>query len=201
MPNVFLTADEHHGHHNINRLCDRPFETSEHATAEIVRRHNKVVGPGDLTFHLGDFWFGPRDNGRMAETVTSLNGEHVLVLGNHDRASVTETNGWAHQRSYLDAGFTAVVDVATLTLPAVKASATPRRVLLSHFPYTADHMDNARYNQFRVRDEGRWLIHGHVHNLYTVRQRGVNVGVDVWDFTPVNVHEVARLIADTEAGT
>ena len=42
--------------------------------------------------------------------------------------------------------------------------------------------------------------HGHVHGLYKVRDRGVNVGVDVWDFTPVQDHEVARLIADVEAG-
>ena len=61
-------------------------------------------------------------------------------------------------------------------------------------------MDSPRYNQFRLRDEGAWLIHGHVHGLYTVRDRGVNVGVDVWDYSPVQDHEIARLIHDVETG-
>lgn len=216
MPNTFCASDHHLFHPPINALCQRPFESNEHAAEEMVRRHNKVVRPEDTCFFLGDFWFGPRDDGRMREWVQRFNGTLVLVLGNHDRASVTATNGWMHQRTYLDAGFAAVVDASTLTLPQVKnrtprvpgaRATTPdsapnpaRKVVLSHFPYEADHTDEPRFRQFRLRDEGRWLLHGHVHGEYTVRQRGVNVGVDVWDFTPVNVHDLARLIADVEHG-
>lgn len=205
MPNTFVTTDEHAWHKAIRDLCQRPFDSDREMVEELVRRHNKRVDPDATTFHLGDFWFGDRTDGRMAEYIASLNGKHVLVLGNHDRASMTATNGWAHQREYLDAGFEAVVDVATLTLPEVSKKKVPggaqaRKVLMSHFPYHADHKDNARYNTFRLRDEGMWLLHGHVHGLYTVRDRGVNLGVDVWDFTPVNVHDIALLIAQVEAG-
>jgi calcineurin-like phosphoesterase family protein len=30
-----------------------------------------------------------------------------------------------------------------------------------------------------------WLLHGHVHEKWRQQGRMVNVGVDVWDFTPV----------------
>ncbi|GAB2732465.1 hypothetical protein [Nocardioides pakistanensis] len=195
---TFLTSDEHYFHAAINDLAERPFETVDECAHEMIRRHNKRVREGDRTIHLGDFLFG--DRGRLAEILGQLNGEHVLVWGNHDRGSGTKSNAWAHQREYLDAGFHGAVEYGTLALPQVKGGAPARKVLLSHFPYHADHLDGPRYNQFRLRDEGAWLIHGHVHGLYTVRDRGVNVGVDVWDFYPVQDHEVARLIHQVESG-
>lgn len=201
MPNTWFTSDEHYWHARVREMSDRPFDSDEEMALEMIRRHNKVVRDGDTTFHLGDFWFGPRDDGRMAETVAALNGRHVLVAGNHDRCSVTAKNGWAHQRTYLNAGFEAVVDSAKFTLPSVAASNSatgvavgPREVLLSHFPYHADHTDKARYTQHRLRDEGMWLVHGHVHGAYMVRDRGVNVGVDRWGYRPVSAHDVAALI-------
>lgn len=224
MPNTYLTSDEHYGHKRIPELADRPFSSMEEQTATLVDNHNAVVrSDDDLTFHLGDFFFGPKDDGRMAEILASLRGRHVLIAGNHDRCSATQTNGWAHQRTYLDAGFETVVDVATLTLPEVSIAVDGRRrtvqarkVMLSHFPYAADHTTDddgqaqVRYAQHRLRDEGKWLLHGHVHQAYRIRDRGVNVGVDApgpdgtaasgWNYKPVPVHDVARLIAEVEAG-
>ena len=211
MPNTYLTSDEHYGHRRIPELAERPFGDIEGMNAALVDGHNAVVKDSDdLTFHLGDFFFGARGEGQMAEVLRSLTGRHVLVAGNHDRCSVTATNGWEHQRQYIEAGFEAVVDAATLTLPAIKVrdhqcgnvveKIPARKVMLSHFPYAEDHTDQPRYMQHRLRDEGRWLVHGHVHQAYTVRDRGVNVGVDRWGYRPVNIHDVARLIADVEAG-
>lgn len=195
---TFLTSDEHFFHAAINDLCDRPFDSVDECAHAMIARHNKKVKDGDRTIHLGDFLFG--DRARLKEILAQLNGEHVLVWGNHDRGSATKSGAWAYQREYLDAGFVGAVDHAAISLPQVKGGATARKVVLSHYPYHADHKDTPRYNQFRLRDEGAWLIHGHVHGLYTVRDRGVNVGVDVWDFTPVQDHEVARLINDIETG-
>lgn len=205
MPDVWVTSDEHYWHKAIRDLSQRPFASDEAMAESFVARHNKRVQADALTIHAGDFCFGPRDDGRMRELLAALNGRHVLVAGNHDRCSVTATNGWAHQKAYLDAGFEAVVDSMTLTLPDVSKKEVPggaqrRKVLVSHFPYAADHTDKARYSQFRFKDEGQWLVHGHVHGAYKVRDRGVNVGVDVWDYSPVNVHDIALLIARVEAG-
>jgi calcineurin-like phosphoesterase family protein len=43
-------------------------------------------------------------------------------------------------------------------------------------------------------DNGLPLIHGHVHNSWKVNGRQINVGVDVWDFTPVSEADLSLLV-------
>ena len=79
----YFTGDQHFGHANIIRFCDRPFATVEEMDAEIIRRHNEVVGPDDTVVHAGDFHFR---GGRAAQSyLEELNGQHIFVRGNHDR--------------------------------------------------------------------------------------------------------------------
>jgi len=79
----FFTADQHYGHANIIRFCDRPFATVDEMDEELIRRHNEIVGPDDIVVHAGDF------ANRSARTPQSyleqLNGTHVMVRGSHDR--------------------------------------------------------------------------------------------------------------------
>ena len=54
-----------------------------------------------------------------------------------------------------------------------------RQIMLSHFPYRGDHEHTGeRYVQWRLRDEGLWLIHGHVHDEWKINGHQINVG---WD--------------------
>jgi len=79
----FFTADQHFGHENIIRFCNRPFGSAEEMDRELIRRHNEVVFPGDTVVHAGDFAFR---NARSPQSyLEELNGEHVLVRGSHDR--------------------------------------------------------------------------------------------------------------------
>ena len=79
----FFTADQHFGHENIIRFCNRPFGSAEEMDRELIRRHNEVVSPGDTVVHAGDFAFR---NARPPQSyLEELNGEHVLVRGSHDR--------------------------------------------------------------------------------------------------------------------
>jgi len=54
-PTYFFTADEHYGHEYIIKLCDRPFTSIDEMDAEIIRRHNEMVGSKDVVIHAGDF--------------------------------------------------------------------------------------------------------------------------------------------------
>lgn len=72
-------------------------------------------------------------------------------------------------------------------------------MLLSHFPYEGDHDGREdRYQQWRLRDEGAWLINGHVHGAWTLRNRQINVGVDKWLF-PIEQGVMASLIDGFES--
>lgn len=79
----FFTSDEHYGHRNILRFQGRPFATIEEHDAELIRRHNAVVGPEDTVIHAGDFTLaGPQFAKRVLD---QLHGRHVFVRGSHDK--------------------------------------------------------------------------------------------------------------------
>jgi len=53
--NYFFTADEHFGHANIIKYCNRPFKNTDEMDSVIIERHNEVVKEDDIVVHAGDF--------------------------------------------------------------------------------------------------------------------------------------------------
>ncbi len=41
---IFFTGDEHFGHKNVIKYCNRPFSDVDEMDREIIKRHNEVVG-------------------------------------------------------------------------------------------------------------------------------------------------------------
>lgn len=78
----FFTADEHYGHANIIKYCDRPFTSVQEMDDEIIKRHNEVVGPGDTVIHIGDFSLMSSRN--VENYMRRLNGIHKFIKGSHD---------------------------------------------------------------------------------------------------------------------
>lgn len=70
-------------------------------------------------------------------------------------------------------------------------------VVACHLPYRGDSHDQDRYVTHRPMDNGSWRLHGHVHGRWQLRDRMINVGVDVWDYKPVAEERIAILIAGT----
>lgn len=78
----FFTADEHYGHENIIRYCERPFEDVYEMNRALIIRHNEIVKPGDTVIHAGDFTLS---NKVFAYgIVEKLNGNHFFLNGSHD---------------------------------------------------------------------------------------------------------------------
>ena len=86
MPSVFLTSDTHFGHNNICKFTTsdgkpvRPWDNAEEMDEALVANWNAVVKPGDKVYHLGDVVMSKR----CLPTVGRLNGDKVLIRGNHD---------------------------------------------------------------------------------------------------------------------
>lgn len=193
----FFTADLHLGHRNIIEYCARPFDDEEQMNAVLLERWNTLVSPEDEVFVLGDFALG-----RLSRTLPlagDLHGRKVLIAGNHDRCWSGHTKGVeAATRLYLDAGFD---EIRQGTVPIVVGGMA---VLACHFPYRGDSHDQDRFVDHRPVDDGSWLLHGHVHERWKVRERMINVGVDVWDYAPVPEHVLTELLrsnADASLGT
>ena len=82
---VFFIADTHFGHKKCLTLGKgRPFTSIEEMEETIVSNWNKKVKPEDTVYVLGDFCWGFNVK-RTKSLVNLLNGQKILVYGNHDR--------------------------------------------------------------------------------------------------------------------
>jgi calcineurin-like phosphoesterase family protein len=128
---------------------------------QMVARWNSVIQPQDEVWHLGDFAVRqPPD--RVGSLLNALHGHKHLIAGNNDDAAVTGCAGWKSVQPYAE----------------VMADGT--RVILCHYPFRT------------WRDMGRGSInlHGHSHGRLKPQPRQFDVGVDVWDFGPVQLTQL-----------
>jgi len=87
MPSVFLVSDTHFGHAGVCRFTTsdgvtklRPWTDPDEMDEEMVKRWNERVKPTDKVYHLGDVVI----NRKALKIMHRLNGDKVLIRGNHD---------------------------------------------------------------------------------------------------------------------
>ena len=168
---TYFTSDQHFGHFNIIRLCQRPFGSLEEMDAVLLERWNAKVKPDDVVYVLGDLFF------RCAAPepiLKALAGRKHLILGNHDHT-------WT-KRVRIGDYFESVQ-----TLKEVEIDG--RILTLCHYPMLS-------YPQARR----GFMVYGHIHNsvhddywpLIARRSRMFNAGVDVNNFEPVGFDELVE---------
>lgn len=92
MSNIFLISDTHFGHKGVCEFLNddgsklRPFDSVDEMDEILVQNWNSVVKPLDKVFHLGDVVI----NRKSLKTLSRLNGEKVLIKGNHDIFRINE---------------------------------------------------------------------------------------------------------------
>lgn len=178
-------ADTHFLHHNIIRFDNRPFATVEEMTETLIENWNSVVKPGDITNILGDFCWSSYESD-WASILRRLNGEKVLILGNHDKMS-----GAKLRKLFADIkDRKEIVD-------------GDRRVIMSHYP-------ELFYK--KAYDQKTFMLCGHVHTTreddflnewrfqlkLSAEKRGDNLGQiinvgcmkDYMDYTPRTLDEL-----------
>ena len=185
---VFFSSDHHFGHKNIIEYCSRPWRDTYEMDTAMIGRWNAIVQPDDTVFYLGDFSLSKQ---HMAAILPKLNGKKFLIAGNHDachpahHSSKKPEKHQAMGKFYLEAGWQAVFYQGMY-----------RDWELCHFPYSDD-MNREYLHKYRPKDEGKWLLHGHVHTHWRKKAKMINVGVDAWGYSPVSVAEIEALMADT----
>lgn len=86
MRNTFLVSDPHFGHNNICRFLRpdgtkvRPWSDAAEMDEALVQNWNRVVGPHDKVYVLGDVAMRREHIG----TIARCNGRKRLIRGNHD---------------------------------------------------------------------------------------------------------------------
>lgn len=181
---IFFTSDQHHGHKNIIKYCNRPFNSLEEMSEELIKRWNEVVPEDGIVFNMGDFIFG--GNPKWREIVSHLNGKQYFIYGNHDYGVSTNV---------LDSLF-------EWHGKSAKIMIGHNKIYLSHFPYLC--FDGA-YNG----EKATWQLYGHCHSKegsYGLdSQRLINcfptqydVGVDNNNYYPISFEEVKEKIKDQQ---
>ena len=79
----YFTADEHYGHANIIKYCNRPFENVNEMDEYLIDRFNKKVEKNAVTIHAGDFSL-KKSFQEVREIIKRLNGNHIFLKGSHD---------------------------------------------------------------------------------------------------------------------
>lgn len=198
MPSIFVTSDTHFGHKKVSEI--RGFSSTEAHDARVIWAWNEYVKPTDIVYHLGDVGMGSLS--RFEDSVKALNGTIHLITGNHDechplfRGSQNKFRAWANL-------FASVQQFHQINHDG-------QRILMSHFPYNGEGSQRAddedRYSEFRLRDLGMTLIHGHTHDkkqrhsLSALGSHMFHVGWDSWR-RPVNIKELSYGIpVDIEDG-
>lgn len=139
----------------------RPFDSVAAMDAALVDRWNAVVTPQDDIWHLGDFAI-KQPAARVAELLSTLNGNKHLVTGNNDPATTLADPHWQSVQPY-----------AEMTLD-------DRLVVMCHYPFRT----------WRDMASGAVNLHGHSHGRLQGLTRQFDVGVDVWDFRPMTLADI-----------
>jgi len=163
---IFWTADWHFFHRKILEYCNRPFKSEAHMRNTIINNFNKTVGKKDSTFVVGDVaMLGGSQWERLKGVMQKLNGTKHLIFGNHDEFR------WER---YVDIGFTTVHSALWLREDGLD-------LIMAHDP-----------SVYCTVKPGTILICAHVHTLFKSLQKElvVNVGVDQWDFKPINIKQI-----------
>ena len=172
---IFYISDTHFGHKNILKYDNRPYFTVAEMDADLIKRWNGAVKPTDTVYHLGDFsWLKPAEESAILQ---QLNGEKILIRGNHDYKPTPE---WKE------------------VLPFAEIIDNGRHVILSHFPIASYknmthgyyHLYGHVHNSFEdgLFDAYRRAWEKH----YEKQMRSFNVGCmnPLMDYTPRTLDEI-----------
>ena len=190
MPAVFLVSDTHFGHAGVCRFTRndgvtklRPWTDPAEMDEAMVKAWNERVKPTDKVYHLGDAVI----NRKALKTLHRLNGDKVLIRGNHDIFRDTDYTPYFRE---------------------LRAYHVMNGMILSHIPLHEDslgrfgtnihgHLHAGRVKRARGVDAktGRVLY----SNENDVRYHNVSVE-QLPDFAPILFEDVIRRIKE-EGGT
>ena len=178
----WFTADEHYFHENArlgwgNPDKARPFTSALDMKEGLIARHNEVVQPEDIVWHVGDMFWRTCSYEEAFNVLSRLNGIHHYVLGNHEEVL---------QSQYRLRGFFASFTERRY----IKTDGGPKHGIV------LDHFSGRVWNKSA---QGAWQLYGHSHNELESREDSksllsCDVGVDSWDCYPVSLEQIAEVM-------
>lgn len=182
--NTFLVSDTHFSHAGVTQFLRddgsklRPWDNVKEMDEALVSNWNSVVRPKDKVYHLGDVII----NRKALKILERLNGEKVLIRGNHDIFKLNEYTPY-----FKDVRGTHKLD----------------NFILSHIPIHPDSL--ARWcggcihghlhsnSVMKVRDGYQWFQHKPV-----IDPRYFCVSVENINYTPIAFEELKKIMKEQQ---
>jgi calcineurin-like phosphoesterase family protein len=184
MPGVFLVSDTHFGHAGVCRFTHedtgvkiRPWTDPDEMDEAMVKLWNERVGKNDKVYHLGDVVINRKSLGIMRR----LNGDKVLIRGNHDIFKDEEYR--EHFRE-------------------LRAYHVMNGMILSHIPLHPDSLGRFGVNIHGHTHSNRVMkeVYDSTYDYKSVIDTPYHcVGVEQTDFTPILFEDVVKRI-EAEGG-
>jgi calcineurin-like phosphoesterase family protein len=172
MPAIWLVSDTHFGHKGVCNFMRndgvtklRPWDTPEEMDEAMVKLWNDRVKPTDKVYHLGDVVI----NRKALGILSRLNGDKVLIRGNHDIFKDEEYRQYFRE---------------------LRAYHVMNGMILSHIPIHPDSLMRFGTNIHGHLHSNRVLIDGKIDPLYH------NVSVEQTDFAPILFEDVIKKIKE-----
>lgn len=174
---IFFTGDQHFGHENIIKFCNRSFNDVGEMDQALIRSWNEMVRPSDTVFHLGDLTLG--DAGVARGYIKELNGK-IYVLSNpwhHDKRWLGETyfTRSGYQVEYLP-------PVISIEIPELGEGKHPLSIMLCHYPMA----------EWDRKHHKGWHLHAHSHGNHHAEGYIMDVGVDATNGKPISLRQVVE---------
>lgn len=84
----YLISDTHFDHENIITYENRPFDNVSEMNNQLISLWNETVSDSDVVIHMGDFAMAQQE--RTEKIMSKLNGNIILLRGNHDQGTISE---------------------------------------------------------------------------------------------------------------
>lgn len=172
---TWFISDTHFYHSNIltfigesGSLIRPGFESMEHMNEHMVEKWNSVVGKNDKVYHLGDVVM--KTGAWAFEILDRLNGEKVLIKGNHDNAKLH-----IYAKYFKDVRSEIHLKTSERDM-----------VVFTHRPI--------RFSGPGEENRIVFNCHGHIHQNIIDDYRYINLSVEAIDYTPVSWHEIDQNI-------
>ncbi len=164
------------------RFCDRDFDDVHEMNKELTRQWNKIIGPKDIVYFLGDLTM---NSNRALDYLRKLNGRIYFVIGNHDRGTVNKLR--RHMANYNE-HHEALTEVET---PMIVKKIGGVDMTLCHYAMRV--WNKSHY--------GAIHCYGHSHGTLPAEGKSLDVGVDnafrlLGEYRPFTLEEVLHYAKD-----
>lgn len=162
---TLITADNHFGHKNIIKFCNRPFNNVNEMDEAMIANWNRVVTNNDEIYVVGDFAYSCSLEYSMS-VVKRLNGTKHLIVGNHDKLAL-------QMNAIRPRTWETIHELSEIIIDN-------QRIVLCHYALRTWHHSS----------KGVIQLFGHTHGKVPPYGKSFDCGVDCWNFTPINGKQI-----------